>query len=174
MTIICAYSDGESTWLGSDQLLTRGEQRTLLKGGKWAIHPSGWAAAMAGDELLSGILRTRIDDFCYNTDDPWLFLKRYRDLLPEYGVEMKRDSAGLPDLPGMLLARGGKLWEIDRAFSVVRWDTHRLLADGAAWQYAYGSSFGMEAEPVQIVRRAVMTANHFCQNTCEGLWLGKV
>lgn len=180
MTIVVAYTDGSDTWIGSDQLYVRGSQRLMVPGGKWLVH-GGWALTSAGPVRHSFVAERHRREILAEATDPFDVTERlakvYREngITPKVGDDDRCDDFG----PGHILARAGKLWDVDSTLTATEWPSGELLADGMGWQLAKGAAWQMTygttgVHPERIIATAIRAACALDPNTCCGFWQGKL
>lgn len=176
MTIICAYTDGTDTWIGSDLLAVRAGTRMILPQGKWVVH-DGWALGTAGTMRAEVVQRREAHELFKNTEDPVEVCERLQAAYRKYGITSIRDERDGMEVfsAGAILARRGRIWDVDRSLTPVPWEPGRLLADGSAWEIAVGAAWARSRlDPRSIVEIAIKAAVACRPNTCEGSWVAVV
>jgi hypothetical protein len=178
MTILVAYTDGTDTWIGSDLLVTRGTQRTIVPGPKWAIH-NGWAIGSAG-AARAGLIKERYkEEIFVGTEDALDILMRLAKAYRECGMVPTTTDGAEDWRSGGILARRGQVWEFDSALTPTCSSPGVLVADGMAWEIARGAAWAIrefrpQIEPEHLVWHVIRAACTLDATHCEGLWQGKL
>jgi hypothetical protein len=185
MTIICAYTDGKSTWLGSDTAGTAQMGNSILPsdvGSKWTIR-NGWAFGMVGDEVAGIMVHEKADmlfDGLSESQTPAaLFAQRLRPVFREYGFVSDRGRLSVPNWENSgILATAGYFWDFDGTTAYTLKPAGELFARGgamplglaAAWAYQRGQP---SATPETLIDVALDAAARF-DVQIRGKWVGKL
>lgn len=185
MTILCAYTDGTTTWLGSDtrQVARIGDSVHGMDSGvsKWVID-DGWAVGICGDvyaadlveagflELISGLDFDATQDSPADKAAPWAFTQRLAALWEAGGIKRvyRDDAVGSWQNSG-ILACAGAIWDIDGAMAVIPVPRGAVFCRGSAKAWAQAAAWGYqradaEATPARLIDVALDAAAQFdCQ-----------
>jgi len=180
MTIICAYTDGLNTWIGSDQLIHRGSLKMYLPTGKWLVR-SGWAIAFAGATMYR-LAAERSQDLLDHADHPMEVVQSLAAVWRVHGISSKRDEQDGVELFETVgvIARKGKIWDVDGSLAYVEVPANRLVGGGSGWAFAEGCAWGLQQRVVPtpggeyLVKRAVECACVLDSANCEGLWQARL
>lgn len=168
MTIICALTDGERTWVGSDSRTSFGSlaydiSPKVKRVGDWLIAASGptraaYLTERSADRLVSGATIHSLAD-------------RLRRLLHKDGWKVREaDGESGSISASWLVARPGMLWEVCCDFTVIPLPPGVLWATGSGDRLALGAGHALEGlgvEPEKIVRTGVEAAIRF-DSGCGG------
>jgi hypothetical protein len=186
MTIICAYTDGKNTWLGSDTAGVANMGNSLYAaevGSKWTIR-AGWAFGMVGDDLAATMIAENADWFFGELSESKtpaaLFTQRLRQKFAEYGFQPARRDDSCPNWQSSgILATAGYFWDVDGTTAYTLKPRHELFARGGAMPlglaaaYGYQRAAGMDADPATLIDVALDAANLFDMQI-RGKWTGKL
>jgi hypothetical protein len=178
MSVIAAYTDGTSTWIGSDTNSTC-DYSSVDTGPKWFGGADGWWYGHVGTLRVADIIRRNMMVLTEKgmNELPRFFAFRMITLLETHRIKpVYSDGESTPKwCHGGILARAGEIWDIDPMLSMVLYPEHRLVARGAGADYALGAAYAVElvspnAAPSFRVETAVLAAQeHHCG--IRGLWL---
>jgi ATP-dependent protease HslVU (ClpYQ) peptidase subunit len=174
MTIVCAITDGEATWIGSDrQVTTGGDMAVQLREGKWIETPSGWWVGHSGWGRLTNLIETCVE----RSYDPHGLAKTLRERMLADGWVPIEDGDGPRQHNGrIILARAGEIWTVDSSGAVLRCPDHELAAvgdgDGVAAGAAHGYRWGKggRADFADLVLVAVLAAIRYSAGCGMGEW----
>jgi hypothetical protein len=193
MTIICAYTDGKHTWLGSDTAGTYYYGSSLMareSGPKWVLSSNNaWAYGNVGDGAVSAWIKAnagRLLDFGSEVmpavvNPPAAFVARLQEVYE--ALKMRGNYDGDEAVPHWrnqgILATAGKIWEIDSclAFSEAPADTLCAAGSGKPWAlgagYGWRRVYGDRTSPEALIEVALDAAIRFDMQI-RGKWVGKL
>jgi hypothetical protein len=185
MTIICAYTDGKSTWLGSDTAGIANMGHSLYPcdaGSKWVIR-HGWAFGCVGDNLFDCVVRENaeklFDGLATSQTPAGLFAWRLRPLFVEYGfMPVKRDESCPQWQNSGILATAGYFWDFEGTTAYTLKPAGELFARGCAMPLALGAAWAYQrgqpsATPETLIDVALDAAARF-DVQIRGKWVGKL
>jgi ATP-dependent protease HslVU (ClpYQ) peptidase subunit len=187
MTIVCAITDGERTWIGSDrQVTTNGDMAIQLREGRWTELPSGWWVGHSGWSRMTNLIELcTADDY-----SPCELAAAVRDHVKADGWKPSDVDEGPVQHNGRLvLAKPGEVWTVDSSLAVLRHPDHELAAIGDADQFAVGAAHGFRAGvtmardrhgvhprtygqigPMDLVHEAIQAARRYSAGCGMGGW----
>jgi hypothetical protein len=190
MSVIAAYTDGTSTWIGSDTNSTC-DHANLDTGPKWFEGADGWWYGHVGSLRVANVISENIaaltgflsawrriapDPCCDDRFTPQSLPARLIELLERAHVKpFYRDETVPLWFNGGILTRPGEIWDIDPMLGMALCPEHRLVARGAGADYALGAAYAVErmspaASPSFRVETAVLAAQEHHYGI-RGLWL---
>lgn len=142
MTIVCAITDGEATWIGSDRQYQVGPNAVQAIAGKWVELPSGWWVGVSGAVRLVDML-----PLCSHTSyDARGLAAAFSRLVREDGWKPYGDDGSPAEYDcACLLARPGELWSLHAMSALLEAPPGGLVAIGSGSPYAYGSAYTSHA-----------------------------
>ncbi len=179
MTIVCAITDGATTWIGSDRQMTMGGSLAIpCRQGKWSELPSGWWVGVSGWVRLENLVQQ-----CTHTSyDAAGLAQRVRELIRADGWQ-KAGPAETLEGPeqhdvSMLLAKPGELWAVLACSAAVRCPDQELAAIGAGSAAALGAAwaymrFGV-AVSAEVIETAVLASCRYEPSCGHGEWIRKL
>lgn len=170
MTIIVAYTEGKSTWLGSDTHSIGSYSMRLECGKKW-YSAYGWAFGHCGDACVADLFENQAATLFANleeVDSPeHQVVKRIRAMYREAGMVpiFNNEAVGNYQNSG-ILARAGRFWDIDGNLAVTPIQSGLLFARGCAKEIAIGAAYGYQkaiekASPEELINVALSAAIRF-------------
>jgi hypothetical protein len=185
MTIICAYTDGEHTWLGSDTAGVANMGNSLYPadvGSKWTIF-NGWAFGMVGDDLAATMIAENsprlFDGLSAAVCPPAAFTEELRNLFDEYKFQPVYSGNACPNWQSSgILATAGHIWDVDGTTSYTAKPAGELFARGGAMPIALGAAYGYwrakpPASPEVLIDVALDAAIRFDMQI-RGKWTGRL
>jgi hypothetical protein len=146
MSVIVAYTDGISTWIGSDTNSSRGDYSAVDVGPKWFEGGDRWWYGHVGSLRVANVISENIIHLTgpYYADDkftPQRFAQRLIAVLE--GAHIKPVCGPEEAVPrwfhGGILVRPGEIWDIDSTMALARYPVHRLVARGSGAEFALGA-----------------------------------
>jgi hypothetical protein len=184
MTIICPYTDGKSTWLGSDTAGVANMGNSLYcadVGSKWTIH-NGWAFGMVGDDLASKMVAEEAP-YLFTDLSPGhagqIFTARLRDVFAQYQFRPVYGNDACPNWQSSgILATAGHIWDVDGTTSYTAKPNGELFARGGAMPLALAAAYGYQrakpdASPEVLIDVALDAAIRFDMQI-RGKWTGRL
>ena len=175
MTIICAYTNGKYTWLGSDTvsiLERRGSLCPVPVACKWVIH-NGWAYGQAGDavvaEWVCHTARKLMRGLNVN-NAAIVFPARLQDIYLSLKMQDWSNNG--------ILACAGAVWSVNGDLSCKLLPSRQMHAVGCGALWAIGAAWGFqqakpEADPETLMDVALGAAAQFDMQI-RGKWTGKL
>ena len=144
MTIICAYTDGKKTWIGSDTQVTGGNHISYIER-KWCVVGS-WASGDSGSVRTGNVLEQYKDELLGGLNTPWEFSKRLQERFEKErfhpDLQSRGDEGGPIDWgQDILLAKPGKIWVLDSELGIVKFGKNEPVAYGCGFEYALGAGY---------------------------------
>lgn len=176
MTIICAISSKEGTFIGSDTMLSAGN-RAIPGKQKWFTYRN-WGIALAGDWRVANILDNHKKELLSGIKNEVDLVDKLYNLFENAGIG--GGSAGdfvKPFGQSILLAKKeGPVWEIDSNLSVIDIPCNTLAAVGTGEDYAVGAAYILEGSCTarERLEKALETAVKFCIDCGGPLWISKL
>jgi hypothetical protein len=185
MTIVCAYTDGQTTWLGSDTAGVADMGNSLYcedVGGKWIMR-AGWAFGAVGDNLFSVMLSEQapefFDDLSASSEPAALFARRLRALFADYQFKATYKDDAVPNWQNSgILATAGRFWDFEGTTAYTLKPINAFFARGCAMPLALGAAYGRQAgtpgtKPETLIDTALAAAEHFDMQI-RGRWQGRL
>lgn len=143
MTIICAYDDGGSIWIGSDRQSTYGESK-LDGGPKWRVWPDvgekGIALGWAGPTRVSNLIDRCADDII-SAPGPNDVSDILKQAIINDGWKLQENEGEGPSVAlGFILVMAGAISLICCDFTMVPVRVGQFVADGSGELYAMGAA----------------------------------
>lgn len=177
MSVVAVYTDGKTTWIGSDTVSVCTSGAMINCGSKW-VRAGDWAFGHVGDARVADIIANNARDLFVDLDGPVNFVERLADVYKRSGMVPVFDGA----VPGWgnagILVRPGQAWDTDSQCSAIALPPGRVFARGnggaqatcAAWGYQQAKP---DTSPEILVKIAIQGAaahNH----EIRGLWQGRL
>ena len=161
MTVIVALPEPQfgRTWIGSDRMtINCFDRRFALGGGKWVTR-APWAVGVSGAVRTLNLLDHEGDRIFAQANGPMDFTKAARAVLEEHGYKPNDHGSGVLSIKQcLLLARPGRLWEVDGDWSVVKQRPGELWACGSGADNALGVGFALRDQCPWTAREILLVA----------------
>ncbi len=188
MTIIAAYTDGKTTWIGSDCAANAANIQIVSETGKWVIH-AGWGIGISGSHRYANAIEAHADKLFNELDDSFELTIRLAKLFRKCGGRPTNGEEDLVECWGVsgLIAKAGFIWDMDETLSIIPWPQARLAASGSGSYFAMGAAWAFQKDdlvrayhpsavplsPDYLLRKSLECACAL-DNHCAGIWQGKL
>lgn len=176
MTVVAAYTDGVSTWIGSDTCAVSSSGQPFELGPKWAGVEHGWWFGHCGDCRAANLVEAAAPESLFDPAfTPMQVANAIRDLFVRDGFHAKYENDVVPNYDNSgIIARAGQVWDVDGCFCVVRMPAGALHARGSGGHWATAAAFGVQQvtvahRPAALMRVALDAAARFDVNI-RGQW----
>ncbi len=182
MTVICAYTDGAATWIGSDTYGIATGGIPMEVGKKW-YGAHGWAFGHCGDAYVADLFEEEAETLFAELRRPLEFVWRAREMFERAGLKAsyrEGETVGNWQNSGILV-RAGSIWDIDDNLAVTSIPGGRLHARGSAGCEAKSAAYGYARAmrkakprtrilPLELINVAIDCAIEFDVNI-RGKWM---
>jgi hypothetical protein len=185
MTIICAYTDGKHTWLGSDTVgvVNIGNSLHPVECGPKVAMAHGWAFGVVGDAYAGDLVeaaRVGLFDELDKYERPErTFVGRLHGVWREGGIQpvYGGDAVGSFHNSGLLMC-AGRIWDIDSNGATAAIPARTLFARGSAMPWAAAAAYGYQrakpdTSPEVLIDVALDAAIRFDMQI-RGKWTGRL
>jgi len=181
MTTIAAITNGSSTWVGSDTMGVIGDGRRIDPVKKWFLHDE-WAIGLSGDYRVLCLMAENRGKIFDDLSCPGEFAERMLNLLHDRHYQPKPADGSAPFYNNsMILARAGRIWDVDGSFAYDEIPIGKLWARGSGCEYALGAAAGVAADHRSrpgsgvshhdMLMLALKVANIYDVNTGENIFV---
>jgi hypothetical protein len=175
MTILAAYTDGVTTWIGSDLAGTMENGYIKLLKRKW-LGAEGWWYGHGGDLRVANLIERNATPLLRDVKDPAEFIDRLKRLYDDNGIKCHFDDnrgAGCYGNEGILV-RAGAVWGIGQSLALLPADPDAVMCRGVAEHVAEAAAWGYQraqpgADPHKLIAVALEAAAHF-NVWLRGVW----
>lgn len=186
MTVICAYTDGTETWIGSDRMISSSNEKWI---GPHKWHEAhGWAIGVAGAQRAVNMLERVKAEIFAEADSPFAIADRLVQRFAEYGIHScgtSHDNHTECFGQSLLLARKGEIWNFGFDLGFFQAPPNTLIAKGSGADYAMGAGYAAIALHSQMKAPFNASAAHQMMITaiggaekfdpyCAGCWVKKL
>jgi hypothetical protein len=174
MTILAAYTDGVTTWIGSDLATTDAAGNLYEVPRKW-LGAEGWWYGHTGDLRVLNLIERSAIPLLHDVKDPAEFIERLKRLYEDSGVKAHyHDDHGAGCYGnGGLLVRAGEIWDIDEGLGVLPIAKDAVWCRGSAALIGAAAAWGFQrvaiTNPHELVSVALMGAARFNAHI-RGVW----
>lgn len=160
--VVLRASDGCSTWIGSDTLVSGGSLKQDY-GPKWVLRKP-WAVGVAGHLRTVNLIERNIVELVGNLKDAYEFALRARDAMKADGYHGNTDERGPVGFGGtLILASPAGAWAIGSDFSITPISPGTAWAEGSGRELSLGAIHALQSletvlAPDDILRRAIDAA----------------
>ncbi len=171
MTILVATTDGERTWIASDQQAVGGSRSWHRPNGKWRELPCGWWLGLAGSSRALYLAELLVDP----TYDARGLVEALRRLLSADRWAWKEDPGDSPflHLEG-ILAKPGEVYYLSADFTLIPSFASHVTAAGSGSEYALGAAYALSqtgcATGMRETLRLAVEAAGMNDPSCKGYW----